>query len=146
MISAPEHCDLAAVCHALYGIAQKHTPASAFADINELLHVAKILKAEGLPPAISAGLRANVDDHIPAVAKQSADYRMLQAQFRAALSTVADLGRKNSKTHKSDYHAGLHAGLRQAAKIAIMFLADLDNSEDTDSPTSDTKSRHTFTR
>ena len=145
MIRAPESCDLAKVCHALYRIAQKHTPPAAFADINELIHVAKILKSEGLSPTISVSLRANIDDHIPAVAKQSAEYRILQAQFRAALSTIADLGRKNSKTHKSDYHAGLHAGLRQAAKIAIMFLADLDDEQST-SPTSDTKSRHTFTR
>ena len=145
MISAPESCDLTEVCKALYRIAQKHTPTSAFADVNELIHVAKILKSTGSSPAISAGLRANVDDHIPAVAKQSLDYRMLQAQFRAALSTIADLGRKNSKTHKSDYHAGLHAGLRQAAKIAIMFLNDLDDAQLV-SPTSDTKSRHTFIR
>lgn len=146
MISAPESCNLVEVCNALYRIAQKHTPTSAFADVNELLHVAKILKAAGVQPSISSGLRANVDDHIPAVAKQSFDYRMLQAQFRAALSTVADLGRKNSKTHKSDYHAGLHAGLRQAAKIAIMFLNDLDEAEQPISSTSDTKSRHTFIR
>ena len=146
MISAPENCDLVEVCNALYRIAQKHTPNSAFADVNELLHVAKILKSAGATPVISPGLRAKVDDHIPAVAKQSLDYRMLQAQFRAALSTIADLGRKNSKTHKSDYHAGLHAGLRQAAKIAIMFLNDLDDAEQAISPTSDTKSRHTFIR
>lgn len=149
MINHTTSCNLSEVCRALYRIAQKYTPASAFADVNELLHVAKILKAADVDVQISAEMRAHVDDHVPAVARQSADYRLLQARFRAALSTVADLGRKNSKTHKSDYHAGMHAGLRHAAKIAIMFLDDLDGADCVDaqaSPPPDAKIRGPFTR
>jgi len=123
---APAAHDLTAVCSALYRIAQKHVPPTAFADVNELLHVSKILAACDIPVETAVKLKAANADHIPAVARQSADYRLLRAQFRAALSTIADLGRKDSKTHKNAFHAGIHAGLRKAAKIAIMFLADLD--------------------
>lgn len=130
--AAPE---LAEVCRALYRIAQKHTPASAFADINELMHVASILKTCGAEPVIADKFKALTADHVPAVARQSAAYRLLRAQFRAALSTIADLGRKSSKTHKTAFHAGAQAGLQRAAKIAIMFLADF---EETDSPNNST--------
>lgn len=122
-------CNLAEVCQALYKLAQRHIPSNAFADTNELLHITKILKAAGVKLRVAANMRAQVKDHIPEVARQSADYRLLKAQFRAALSTIADLGCKKSKTHKSDYHAGVHVGLRHAAKIAIMFLADFDDDE-----------------
>jgi hypothetical protein len=120
--------DMAEICGALYKIAQKHTPSSAFGDVNELLHVAKILKSCGVELAVAPKLQAAVSDHIPAVARQSADYRLLRARFFAALSTIADMGQKTSKTHKSEFHGGVQEGLRQAAKTAIMFLNDLDES------------------
>lgn len=120
-------CDLAALCQALYRIAQKHIPATAFGDTNELLHIAKIMQDTGIPLNTAPKLKAQLADHVPAVARQSADYRMLKAQFRAALSTIADLGRKRGKTHKSEYHAGIHIGLRKAAKIAIAFLTEFDD-------------------
>ena len=126
--TAPAANDLAEICTALYRIAQKHVTATAFADINELLHISKILAASDVQVETAAKLKAAVDDHIPAVAKQSADYRLLRAQFRAALSTIADLGRRDSKTHKSEFHEGVHAGLRKAAKIAIIFLDDLNDN------------------
>lgn len=126
--TAPAANDLAEICTALYRIAQKHVTATAFADINELLHISKILAASDVRVETAAKLKAAVDDHIPAVAKQSADYRLLRAQFRAALSTIADLGRRDSKTHKSEFHEGVHAGLRKAAKIAIIFLDDLNDN------------------
>ena len=120
--------DLSEICIALYRIAQKHVVTTAFADINELLHISKILEASDVPVETAVKLKAAVADHIPSVAKQSADYRLLRAQFRAALSTIADLGRRDSKTHKSEFHEGVHAGLRKAAKIAIIFLDDLNDN------------------
>lgn len=119
-------CDLTDVCSTLFRIAQKHTPQTAFADVNELLHIVKIMESVGINPTVTAKYNAAVDDHIPAVARQSADYRKLRAQFRAALSTIADMGRKRSKTHKNAYYEGVHVGLRRAAQIAIMFLNDLN--------------------
>lgn len=130
-------CDMAEVCQTLFRIAQKHTPAASFADVNELLHIAKIMESVGVTADVRANHRANFDDHIPAVARQSADYRRLQAQFKAALSTIADMGRKNSKTHKNEYYAGVHAGLRRAARIAIMFLNDLNGESESDGPDAD---------
>jgi hypothetical protein len=138
--TAPSAHDLTEICSALYRIAQKHVTSTAFADINELLHISKILAANNVQVETAAKLKAAVDDHIPAVAKQSADYRLLRAQFRAALSTIADLGRRDSKTHKSEFHEGVHAGLRKAAKIAIIFLDDLnDNTVWAVPPTSSVK-------
>lgn len=127
-------CDLAEVCANLFRIAQRHTPASAFADVNELMHIAKIMESVGVVTAVNENNRAKFDDHIPEIARQSADYRRLQAQFKAALSTIADMGRKESRTHKNQYYAGIHVGLRRAAQIAIMFLNDL-NGETTAEPT-----------
>lgn len=132
-------CDLTELCQSLYRIAQKHIPATAFGDTNELLHIASILQEIGIPLNAAPKLKAQLADHMPAVTRQSADYRMLKAQFRAALSTIADLGRKRGKTHKSEYHAGIHIGLRRAAKIAIAFLADF---EDSAVPLSDKSATH----
>jgi len=122
--SAPE---LSSICRSLYRIAQKHVSTTAFSDVNELLHISKILEAHAIPIETNVKLRAITNDHDPAVAKQSDVYRLLRAQFKAALSTIADLGRKQSKTHKSPYHEGVQAGLRKAAKIAIIFLDDLND-------------------
>jgi hypothetical protein len=145
--TAPPAHDLSAICIALHRIAQKHVSTTAFADINELLHISKILEANDVPVETAVKLKAAVDDHIPAVAKQSADYRLLRAQFRAALSTIADLGRRDSKTHKSEFHEGVHAGLRKAAKIAIIFLDDLnDNTVWANSPANSVKTTSRLVR
>lgn len=132
MIKDVMTCDLAEVCENLFRIAQRHTPATAFADVNELMHIAKIMESVGVKTVLNATNRAKFDDHIPAVARQSADYRRLQAQFKAALSTIADMGRKKSKTHKNAYYEGVNVGLRRAAQIAIMFLNDLNGETNAD--------------
>lgn len=126
MIKDVMTCNLADVCRNLFRIAQRNTPPAAFADVNELMHIAKIMESVGLPARVDEKHKANFSDHIPAVARQSVDYRRLQAQFKAALSTIADMGKEKSKTHKNAYYEGVHAGLRRAAQVAIIFLNDLN--------------------
>lgn len=125
----PTVAALVEICRSLHRIAQKHVATTAFADVNELLHVSEMLATYGVSAPIAARFKAATADHIPAVARQSAEYRLMRDGFRAALTTIADLGSKDSKTHKSEYHAGIHAGLRKAAKIAIMFLEDLKDDQ-----------------
>ena len=126
MIKDVMTCDLTDVCRNLFQIAQRNTPPTSFADVNELMHIAKIMESVGMSARVEEKHKANFADHIPAVARQSADYRRLQAQFKAALSTIADMGREKSKTHKNAYYEGVHAGLRRAAQVAIIFLNDLN--------------------
>lgn len=117
------------ICAVLYRIAQRHTPSNCFEDVTELLNIAKILPANKLDLAPAVKFKAAVSDHSSAVLKQSAGYRRLRASFVAALSTIADLGARRTKRNKSDFHAGVSEGLRRAAKVAIMFLNDIDNSK-----------------
>lgn len=143
--------NLAAVCGILYDIAQRHTPNNAFQDAAELLNVAKVLRDGGIAVKPAAKITASAADYSPAVLKQSAEYRLLRAKFVAALGTIADLGVKTPKRHKSEFHAGVNEGLRKAAKIAIMFLDELncetDSSNDTDhAGTSGIKSGSNFVR
>jgi|LakMenEpi03Aug12_release.lakeMendotaPanAssembly.Ray.scaffolds.fasta_scaffold193334_4 hypothetical protein len=114
------------VCCTLYNIAQKHTPGTAFADATELANITKLLQANSIPvqPAVKAIAATN--DYSPAVLKHSEEYRLLHAKYTASLSTIADLGSRKIRKNKSEFHAGITEGLRRAAKIAIMFLQDLD--------------------
>lgn len=118
--------DFAHLCSTLYSLAQKYVPASAVGDVNELAQVAKILNGVGIAPQIAPKLSAHVDEYSSSVLKQSAEYRLIRARFAAALGTIADMGSKKIKKNKSEFHAGINEGLRRAAKIAIMFLEDLD--------------------
>jgi hypothetical protein len=118
--------DFAHICSTLYSLAQRHIPANAVGDVNELAHVAKLLKESGISPQIAPKISAHVDDYSSSVVKQSAEYRLIRARFAAALGTIADMGSKKIKKNKSEFHAGINEGLRRAAKIAIMFLEDLD--------------------
>lgn len=118
--------DFANLCSTLYSLAQKYVPASAVGDVNELAQVAKILNGVGIAPQIAPKLSAHVDEYSSSVVKQSAEYRLIRARFAAALGTIADMGSKKIKKNKSEFHAGINEGLRRAAKIAIMFLEDLD--------------------
>lgn len=126
-------CDLSEVCRTLFKLAQKYTPASAFADVTELTHIAKIMESVGIQSDIEAKHAAKIADHVPAIARQSADYRRLQAQFKAALSTIADMGSKENRRHKNAYYEGVYAGLRRAARVAIIFLNDI-NGEPNEEP------------
>jgi hypothetical protein len=122
--------NLADLCVVLYDIAQRHTPSNAFQDAAELLSVAKVLRDSGITVTPTAKINAASADYSPAVLKQSAEYRLLHAKFVAALGTIADLGAKTPKRHKSEFHAGINDGLRRAAKIAIMFLDELNGETD----------------
>lgn len=114
------------ICCTLYSIAQRHTPTTAFADTTELVNITKLLQANNIPvqPAVKAIAATN--DYSPAVLKHSEEYRLLHAKYAASLSTIADLGSRKIRKNKSEFHAGVTEGLRRAAKIAIMFLQDLD--------------------
>lgn len=122
--------NLADVCSVLYDIAQRHTPSNAFQDTAELLSVSNVLRAAGVTVTPAPKINAAADDYSPAVLKQSSEYRLLRAKFAAALGTIADLGVKTPKRHKSEFHAGVNDGLRRAAKIAIMFLDELNGETD----------------
>jgi hypothetical protein len=120
--------DLCRLCGLLFDIAQRHTPATAFADTNELLNAAHILQSNGIEIVPLAKLRAAITDHSSALTKQSNEYRLLKARYSACLSTIADLAGKRPKKNKSAFHAGVHEGLRRAAKVAIMFLTDISEN------------------
>lgn len=120
--------DLANLCATLYALAQKYIPGNALSDINTLVHIAKILKDNEMRVPVSSKLAAHAGDYAPGVVKQSAEYRLLRARFNAALGTIADMGSKRARKNKSEYHAGIHEGLRRAAKIAIMFIEDIENN------------------
>lgn len=147
--------DFANICSLLYSLAQKYVPASAVGDVNELAQVAKILQDAGISPDIAPKFSAHVDEYSSSVVKQSAEYRLIRARFAAALGTIADMGSKKIKKNKSEFHAGINEGLRRAAKIAIMFLEDLDADmyishtycEDADpEKITESKSRSSFVR
>jgi len=120
--------DLKQLCSLLFDIAQRHTPNTAFADANELLNSAQIMQSNNIEIAPLAKLRAAIGDYSSAVTKQSNEYRLLKARYSACLSTIADLAGKKPKKNKSAFHAGVHEGLRRAAKIAIMFLDDISEN------------------
>lgn len=147
--------DFANICSLLYSLAQKYVPLSAVGDVNELAQVAKILQDAGIAPHIDTKLSAHVDDYSSSVVKQSAEYRLIRARFAAALGTIADMGLKKIKKNKSEFHAGINEGLRRAAKIAIMFLEDLDANmytshtyceDDDPEKITEPKSRRSFVR
>ena len=117
--------DMQHMCGVLFDIAQRHTPQTAFSDVNELVQLSQALKAAGIESRPAVKLKANLDDYSPSVTKQSAEYRLLKARYSACLSTIADLAGKRPKKNKSAFHAGVHEGLRRAAKVAIMFLDDI---------------------
>jgi hypothetical protein len=150
-VKAAHSQNLADVCAVLYSIAQRHTPSNAFQDAAELLSVSKVLREAGITVETAPKITAAANDYSPAVLKQSSAYRLLRAKFAAALGTIADLGVKTPKRHKSEFHAGVNDGLRKAAKIAIMFLDELNgemdlNNADNYSGTSTAKSGGGLTR
>lgn len=118
--------DFANICTTLYSLAQKHTPTSAISDVTELVQIAKILQENNVPVRLSAKMAAHSTDYSCSVVKQTPEYRLMRARFAAALGTIADMGSKKVRKSKSEFHAGINEGLRRAAKIAIMFLEDLD--------------------
>jgi hypothetical protein len=117
--------DLQHLCGVLFDVAQRHTPSTSFADINELLNAAQIMQSNGIPVQPVAKIKAALGDHSSSVTKQSNEYRLLKARYAACLSTIADLAGKQPVKAKSAFHSGIHEGLRRAAKIAIMFLDDI---------------------
>jgi hypothetical protein len=117
--------DFSELCGVLYNMAQKHVPAHCFSETSELVNIAKILQANNIAITPVAKLKAAMSDHSTVVAKQTCEYRLLRAKYAAALSTIADLGTRKQRRNKTDFHTGVHEGLRRAAKIAIMFLADI---------------------
>ncbi len=117
--------DLRDLCSALFDMAQRHTPSTSFAETNELIRIAKILESIGVDAVAVPKMRAAIADHSSNVTRQSSEYRLLKARYAACLSTIADLAGKKPAKAKSAFHAGIHEGLRRAAKIAIMFLDDI---------------------
>lgn len=120
---------LADMCEILFRLAQRHIPNSDQKTAAELMHVAKILKKYGVNAQFNSNLRAHRAAYdTEAVIKNTAEYRALRAKFTACLSTIADLGRRDVKKSKSQFHAGINEGFRRAAKIAIIFLEDLSEN------------------
>lgn len=118
---------LVELCVSLHEIAQRHTPANAFADVNQLIQITKIFEELAIPVQVAPKLKAKVEDHSSNVVRHTPEYRLMRARFSAALGTIADMGSRKIKKNKDQFHAGIQEGLRRAAKIAIMFLEDLDN-------------------
>lgn len=116
---------LADMCEILFTLAQRHVPSNEHKTIAELIHVAKVLNKYGISAQFNKKLRAQRAAYeTDAVIKNSPEYRLLRAKFTACLSTIADLGQREVRQAKSEFHAGINEGLRRAAKIAIMFLED----------------------
>lgn len=150
--------DFVEICTTLYAIAQRHIPNSAMADVSELAQIAKIFQEQDIALQIAPKITAHVKDYSSSVVKQSAEYRLIRARYAAALGTIADMGSKIVRKNKSEFHAGITEGLRRAAKIAIMFLEDLDqniysdhtyvdpDAEDAEGETVSVKSRSSFVR
>lgn len=116
---------LADMCEILFSLAQRHVSNNDHKTIAELTHVAKVLNKYGISTVFnkkSATQRAAYDT--ATVIKNTQEYRLLKAKFTACLSTIADLGQREVRQAKSQFHAGINEGLRRAAKIAIMFLDD----------------------
>lgn len=127
MISAPSvDSGLIELCLSLHEIAQRHTPASCFADVNELVQITKLLQELSVPVQPATKHAAAIADHSSAVVRHSPEYRLMRARFTAALGTIADMGSRKIRKNKDQFHAGIQEGLRRAAKVAIMFLEDLD--------------------
>lgn len=134
-VAAKPTSDFAELCGVLYNIAQKHVPAHCFSETSELVNIAKILQAHDIKIVPVVKLKAAMSDHSTVVAKQTVEYRMLRAKYAAALSTIADLGTRKASRNKTDFHTGVREGLRRAAKIAIMFLADIADNQLDPTPT-----------
>lgn len=129
MISAPSvDSGIIELCLSLHEIAQRHTPANSFADVNTLVQITKLLQELSVPVKPATKYAAAVTDHSSAVIRHSPEYRLMRARFSAALGTIADMGSRKIKKNKDQFHAGIQEGLRRAAKIAIMFLEDLDSN------------------
>lgn len=124
------------LCVSLHEIAQRHVPPGSFADVNELVQITKILEELAVPVQTAPKLQAKVADHSNAVVRHTPEYRLLRARYSAALGTIADMGSRKIRKNKDQFHAGIQEGLRRAAKIAIMFLEDLDN------PTFEPRQKH----
>lgn len=117
---------LADMCEILFSLAQRHASNNDHKTIAELTHIAKVLNKYGINTVFnrkSVTQRAAYDTAV--VIKNAQEYRLLRAKFTACLSTIADLGQREVRQAKSQFHAGINEGLRRAAKIAIMFLDDL---------------------
>jgi hypothetical protein len=127
-VKADNSVDLLKLAENLFSLAQQHTPKTDYAGTVELLHLAKALKQFGGNALLVSRLVAQDADHSTDVIKQSTEYRQLKAKFTAALSTIADLGARDVKQPKTQFHAGINEGLRRAAKVAIIFLADFTES------------------
>lgn len=147
--------DFANICVTLYSLAQKHVPGAAVSDVTELVQIAKILKDNNIDINVAPKLAAHATDYSCNVVKQTPEYRLMRARFAAALGTIADMGSKKVRKSKSEFHAGINEGLRRAAKIAIMFLEDLDaniyqqhqyEEENDPDKVTDFKSRSCFVR
>ena len=119
--------DISTLCTKLYEIAQRHTPTTCFSDVNELVQLTKILKQMGISVTPATKFKAETTDYSPTAFRHSIEYRLLHARYAAALGTIADMGSRKIRKNKDEYHAGVQAGLRKAADVAIMFLEDLDN-------------------
>jgi hypothetical protein len=120
---------LADMCEILFSVAQRHVSNNDHKTIAELAHVAKILNKYGVPTTFNKKLAAQRAAYsTEAVIKNTQEYRMLRAKFTACLSTIADLGQREVRQAKSQFHAGINEGLRRAAKIAIMFLEDFNDN------------------
>ncbi len=119
---------LSEICGLLFNLAQKHMPESDYEGTTELLHLAKILQQRGINPEVAIELAAPAADHSTKIVKQTPEYRTLRARFVACLSTIADLGSRDVRKSKTEFHAGVNEGLRRAAKIAIMFLDDFNEN------------------
>jgi hypothetical protein len=120
--------DIMDICATLYRMAQRHVPNSAANDVIQLAQITKMLRDMDIPAKLASRFKASSADYTPTLFKHSLEYRMLKARYTAALSTIADMGSKNAKKHKDEFHAGIQVGLRRAAATAIMFLRDLDNT------------------
>jgi len=119
---------LSEICGLLFKLAQKHMPENDYEGAIELLHIAKIMQGRGITPAIATEREASAADYSTKVVKQAPEYRALRAKFVACLSTIADLGSREVRQSKTEFHAGVNEGLRRAAKIAIMFLDDFNEN------------------
>lgn len=124
----PASADLADICTALHAIAQRHVPANCFSDVTELVGLTRLMRELAVPVSGSARFSAEQADYSPNIVKHTPEYRLLGARFSAALGTIADMGARKARKNKNEYYAGVQEGLRRAAKVAIMFLEDLENN------------------
>jgi hypothetical protein len=117
------------MCEILFSLAQRHVSNNDHKTIAELSHVAKVLNTYGVNTVFNKKLAAQrAAYNTAAVIKNTQEYRLLRAKFTACLSTIADIGQREVRQAKSQFHAGINEGLRRAAKIAIMFLEDFNEN------------------